>query len=77
MVGLVAWPGPHTRSVKPVRVCAVDTMIQGFSVEPGEQGRAMGYLNAECTCCFASPLSHSGHFGAAHKGMPSTVYGLL
>lgn len=33
----------------------MDTVIRMLKVKQGEQRRAMDYLNAECTCCFATP----------------------
>lgn len=76
MVGLIAWSGPHTRHVKLMGECTADTTMHMLKVNQGERGRAMGYVNAECTFRIATPLSHSGHFGAAHKRMPYTAYGL-
>jgi len=77
VVGLIAWPGPHTRRAKPSRAWTVGTAIRVLQGNEGERGRAMGHWDAEGTCRFATPLSHSRHFGAAHKQAPCTLYGFL
>lgn len=45
-MALTAWPGPRMGCREHIRGCSADTMIHMLEGKQGEQGRAMGYLNA-------------------------------